>query len=134
MDRPLILYDDDCGFCKWMVQWFLLWDRRDVLRTMPIQSPHADALLGHMTPEQRLESWHFARPGEPLASGGAAFPPLLRMLPGGKPLAAAVARIPGTTDRCYRWVARNRSTLSKPIRRSWKQSATRRVRARHQEP
>ena len=133
MDRPLILYDDDCGFCKWMVQWFLMWDRKGRLRTLPIQSPSADPLLGHMSEEDRLASWHLARPGEPLLSGGYAFPPLLRMLPGGKPLAAAFARFPNTTDRAYRWVARNRSALSKPIRRSWKQNAARRVAAR-QEP
>jgi predicted DCC family thiol-disulfide oxidoreductase YuxK len=128
MRKPLILYDDDCGFCKWMVQWFLLWDRKGVLRTLPIQE--ADALLGHMDPELRLESWHLALPDGSLSSGGAAFPPLLRLLPGGRPLAAAVARIPGVTDRSYRWVARNRTALSKPIRRSWKDSAARRVRAR----
>lgn len=126
--KPLILYDDDCGFCKWMVQWFLLWDRKDVLRTLPIQE--ADGRLDHMDPELRLESWHLALPDGSLTSGGAAFPPLLRLLPGGKPLAAAVERIPGVTDRCYRWVARNRSALSKPIRRSWKDNAARRVRAR----
>lgn len=132
MDRPLILYDDDCGFCKWMVQWFLMWDRKDVLRTLPIQE--SGPLLADMDPDERLESWHLVLPDGARSSGGAAFPPLLRMLPGGAPLAGLVARIPGITDRSYRWVARNRSTLSKPIRRSWKQNAARRVRARHQEP
>jgi predicted DCC family thiol-disulfide oxidoreductase YuxK len=130
MESPLILYDDDCGFCKWMVQWFLLWDRAGTLRTLPIQSPDADPLLRHMAPDDRLASWHLALPDGALHSGGEAFPPLLRLLPGGKPFAAAVARIPGIADRAYRWVAKNRSALSKPLRRSWKDSAGRRVRAR----
>ena len=131
VDGPLILYDDDCGLCKWLVQWFLWWDRRATLHTLPIQSPHADPLLGHMTPEDRLASWHLALPDGGLHSGGAAFPPLLRLLPGGRPLAALVARFPRTTDRAYRWVAGNRRTLGRPLRRSWKERAARRVAARH---
>jgi predicted DCC family thiol-disulfide oxidoreductase YuxK len=134
VERPLILYDDDCGFCNWLVQWLLAWDRQQRLRTLPIQAPEADALLGHMSEEQRYASWHLARPDAPLVSGGAAFPPLLRMLPGGAAPAAVLARFPRTIDRAYQWVAENRTTLSKPIRKSWKQSAKRRVQARWQAP
>lgn len=128
--HPVILYDDDCGLCKWLVQWFLLWDRRGVLRTLPIQSAEADPHLGHLSHEERMASWHLALPDGSVHSGGAAFPPFLRLLPGGRPFAALTARFPGATDRAYRWVARNRTALSRPIRAGWKSSAARRVAAR----
>ncbi len=34
-----ILYDADCGFCKWSLDKVLLWDRRGRLRPVAIQSP-----------------------------------------------------------------------------------------------
>ena len=30
--RVTLLYDRDCGFCRWSLAWFLCWDRRHVLR------------------------------------------------------------------------------------------------------
>jgi predicted DCC family thiol-disulfide oxidoreductase YuxK len=132
MRKPIILYDGECGFCKWLVQWLLAWDRAGEFRTLPIQSPAADALLGHMSEEDRLGSFHLVLPDGSLVSGGPAIPELLRRLPGGGPLAAVSGRVPGPTDRAYRWIAANRSALSRPIRRSWKESAARRVAARHE--
>jgi predicted DCC family thiol-disulfide oxidoreductase YuxK len=38
---------------------------------------------------------------------------LLRLLSGGRTLAAAFARFPRATDRGYRWVAEHRSRLSR---------------------
>ena len=132
MGKPVIFYDGDCGLCKWLVQWLLAWDRARELRTLPIQSPAADALLGHLSPEERLASFHLLLPDGELVSGGPAMPELLRRLPGGGPPAAPAARAPGATERGYRWIAANRTTLSRPIRRSWKESAARRVAARHE--
>jgi hypothetical protein len=44
-------------------------------------------------------------------SAGAAFPPLLRLLPGGRPLAALAAAFPSLTERAYRYVARTRGPV-----------------------
>ena len=66
MRRPLILYDDDCGFCNWLVQWLLAWDREQRLATLPIQAPEAEPLLRHLSEDERMASWHLARPEEPL--------------------------------------------------------------------
>jgi len=52
-----------------------------------------------MTMPQRLASWHLATPDGRLHSGGAVFAPLLRLLPGGAPLALAVSAPPGLTER-----------------------------------
>lgn len=112
-ERATVLYDDDCGFCKRLLSKLLAWDRGRRLRPVALQEPEADLLLEDMPQGRRMESWHLVAPDGTVRSGGEALAPLLRMLPGGGPAAAVVARIPGLTDRSYRWVAANRSALSR---------------------
>jgi predicted DCC family thiol-disulfide oxidoreductase YuxK len=111
-----LLYDSDCGFCKWSLDKVLAWDRRRRLRPVAIQSPEGERLLAGMTGEERLASWHLVLPSGEVRSGGAAAEPLARLLPGGRPLAAAFAAFPGATDRGYRWVADHRSALARLVR------------------
>lgn len=112
MERVPILYDEDCGFCKTTLALVLVWDRRRRLRPVPIESAEGERLLAGMDRDRRLASWHLAPPGDaPLASAGAAFPPLLRLLPGGTPLARASERLPGLTERAYFAVAGRRGAL-----------------------
>jgi hypothetical protein len=61
-----------------------------------------------MDEERKLASWHLVTADGRVHSAGAAFPPLLRLLPGGRPLAALTAAFPGPTERAYRYVARTR--------------------------
>ena len=35
--RATVLYDGDCGFCKWSLAKLLAWDRRGALRPLPLQ-------------------------------------------------------------------------------------------------
>jgi len=116
MERAAILFDSDCGFCRWSLTRILAWDRHGRLRPVALQDPEADALLGSMDPERRMASWHLVTPTGRVYSGGAAFPPLLRLLPGGRPLAALTAAFPGATEQAYRWVARNRGALGRRLR------------------
>lgn len=111
--RATVLYDDDCGFCKRLLSKFLAWDRGRRLRPIALQDPEAERLLGEMPQERKMASWHLVAPGGTVRSGGEALPALLRLLPGGGAPAWFVDRIPGTTDRVYRWVAANRSALSR---------------------
>jgi predicted DCC family thiol-disulfide oxidoreductase YuxK len=126
----LILWDRDCGFCAWGIAVLLRADRRGILETAAIQSAEGDRRLAHMTPERRLESWHVVDDDGALHSAGAALTAVLRRLPAGRPLGALTARAPRLTDRAYYWVARHRSTLSRPIPGSFKQRARARVEAR----
>ena len=103
--------------CRRLLAWLLRWDRGGRLEPVALQSREAAKLLGDLTPEQRLDSWHLVSPSGERFSAGAAFPPLLRLLPGGGPPAAAAARLPGLTERGYRLVADHRSALSKLTRR-----------------
>ena len=128
MARALILYDDDCGLCQWLLAWFLRWDRAHKLQPIALQSSQAENLLADLEPEQRMASWHLVSDGE-RRSAGAALPPLLRLLPGGRPVAALFAHLPQLTERGYRWVADHRSALGKLVPDRAKQRAAQRVRA-----
>jgi predicted DCC family thiol-disulfide oxidoreductase YuxK len=129
-DRPLVIYDGECGICKWLLAGLLRWDRRGRLRTLPLQSQEAEAVLADLDTEVRMASWHLVSPDGGRRSAGAALPTLLSYLPGGRPPAAVFARFPGATERAYRWVARNRTQISKLIPAGSKARAAERVRQR----
>jgi predicted DCC family thiol-disulfide oxidoreductase YuxK len=108
--RPwTVLYDEDCGFCRWSLGVVLRADRRRQLRPLALQSPEAQRLLADLAPEERMASWHLISPAGDRSSAGAALPPLVALLPGGRLPAAGLARIPELDERGYRWVAEHRS-------------------------
>jgi predicted DCC family thiol-disulfide oxidoreductase YuxK len=115
MERHLVLYDEDCGFCRWSLDRLLRWDRRGRLRAAPIQSEEGDRLLADLSEADRLASWHLVTPDRRRYSGGAAAGPMARLLPAGAPVAFLAESFPGTTDRLYRWVARNRDFLGRRL-------------------
>jgi predicted DCC family thiol-disulfide oxidoreductase YuxK len=127
--RWTVLYDADCGFCMWLLSALLRWDRAARLHPIALQRSEADDLLQELTSAERMASWHLISPTGERRSGGAAVPPLLRVLAGRLP-AAGFARFPRLTDRGYRWVAEHRSQLSKLVPASAKQRASQRVHQR----
>jgi predicted DCC family thiol-disulfide oxidoreductase YuxK len=122
-----LLYDRDCGFCRWSLAQLLALDRHGRLRPIALGTPEADALLADLTPEQRDASWHLVSPEGRRWSAGAAAPPLLRLLPAGRAPAALLASAPRATERVYRWVADHRSTLGRMLPSSAKRSADARI-------
>lgn len=112
MSQAVVLYDADCGFCRWAIDKLLAWDRARRLRPAALQGPEADRLLPGLSEEARMGSWHLVVDGR-IYSGGAAAAPLLRLLPGGRWLAPVVAAFPGLSDRAYRLVARNRDRFGR---------------------
>ena len=112
----VILYDRDCGFCKWSLDKLLLWDRAHRLRPVSIQSDEGERLLAGMSQAQRLDSWHLVRPDATVTSAGAAAEQLARLLPGGRPLALLFRTFPRATERAYRWVADHRGALARLLR------------------
>ena len=135
MPTATILYDPDCGFCRWCLGKVLAWDRRRALRPVPLDGDEADRLLAEVPVGERMSSWHLVEQGGGVRSAGAAFPPLFRLLPGGSPLAAVTARVPDATDRAYRWVAGNRSRWGRFVTAGAKRRADNRIaeRLRHQD-
>ena len=130
MTQSIVIYDADCGFCRWTLALLLRADRQRRLRPLALGTPEADARLADLEPEQRIASWHLVGPDGTRTSAGAALPEVLRLLPGGGRPAAALARIPGPTERGYRWVADHRSELSRAVPGSAKRRATALIQAR----
>ncbi len=121
MSRYAVLYDRDCGFCRWALGWILRWDRRRALRPVALQDPEADLLLAGVS--NRMASWHLVEPSGEIRSAGVALAPLFRLLPGGAPLAAVAGRFPPAAERGYRWLADHRSWFGRPVTAAAKQRA-----------
>jgi predicted DCC family thiol-disulfide oxidoreductase YuxK len=127
MAKATVLYDRDCGFCRWSLGKVLAWDRRGRVRPVPIESDEGDRLLDGVPAADRMSSWHLVGEDGTVRSAGAAFPGLFRQLPGGAPLARLTSRAPRATDRAYRWVAGNRSRWGKLVTDGAKRRADRRI-------
>ena len=117
MSRAAILYDADCGFCKWSLGLFLRWDRRGRLRPVALQDPEADQLLGAMDADTKMASWNLVTSDGAVHSAGRGVAPLMRLLPGGRPFAAAAHAMPRLTDRGYALIAGHRTPLGRLLRR-----------------
>ncbi|MDQ2939710.1 MAG: DUF393 domain-containing protein [Actinomycetota bacterium] len=130
-DRVAILYDADCGFCRWSLAKLLAWDRRRRVRPVAIQSAEGQRLLDDLSEVQRLSSWHLIGPDGRRHSASAAASPLLRTLSGGAPLAALLERFPSATEGAYGSVAANRGRLGRLIPAAAKRRADARIRRRN---
>jgi len=108
-----VLYDEDCGFCRWSADKLKAWDTRRRLTFAAIQGPRGTELL-HVVPEaDRLDSMHAVTTDGRVWSGGQAVRVILAELPSGRVLASVAAVFPGTTDTTYRLVARHRERLGR---------------------
>lgn len=119
----IVLYDRDCGFCRWTVAWALRRDRDGALRVAPIQSEAGERLLADMDPTERLRAAHVIHDDGRRSSGGAAMRDVLAALPS----ARVPARIAGVSERAtelgYRLVAGNRSVASRLVPKAAKARA-----------
>ena len=128
--RPVVLYDADCGVCLWTMAKVLAWDRRRRLRPLALQAPEADDLLGAMDDDRKMASWHLVSPRGDVDSAGRALIALLRLLPGGRPVAAPLVRFPDAADRLYFAVAERRSRLGRLVSRRARERSRVRVQQR----
>jgi predicted DCC family thiol-disulfide oxidoreductase YuxK len=118
MSDATLLYDSDCGFCRWSVDKVLAWDRRRSLRPVALQDPEAAVLLSGLDDGERMASWHLVTEDGSVYSAEAAAPPLLRLLPGGRAPATVLAAFPRLTGPLYRFVARHRDRLGRLVGQS----------------
>jgi predicted DCC family thiol-disulfide oxidoreductase YuxK len=115
--RALLLYDGECAFCRWSLRRVLAWDRGRHLRPVALQESRATELLAELDEDARMASWHLVEADGTRFSGGAAVAPLMRLLPGGAPLARTAETFPRAVDASYGLIARHRSVLSRLVRR-----------------
>jgi predicted DCC family thiol-disulfide oxidoreductase YuxK len=118
-DRAVLLYDGDCRFCRYSLERVLAWDRYSRLRPLALQDPEAERLLAQLDAQARMDSWHLVERDGKVSSAGRAAAPLLRLLPGGRPLASVVELSPRLTEAAYGLVARNRPALSRFVAIWW---------------
>jgi predicted DCC family thiol-disulfide oxidoreductase YuxK len=123
MGSWLVLYDADCGLCKFLLALLLRWDRSLRLRPVALQRARAATLLADLDAAERMDSWHLIAPSGERSSGGAALAPLFAQLPGGRLPGAVAARFPGAAGRGYRAVADHRAALSRLVPASFKRRA-----------
>jgi predicted DCC family thiol-disulfide oxidoreductase YuxK len=116
MSKAVVLYDADCGFCRWSADQILARDRGGHLRAVPLQSAEADLLLRGMDQETKMASWHLVTEDGTIYSAGSAIAPLMRILPGlPRRFAPFTAAVPPVTGIAYRLIARNRERLGRLI-------------------
>jgi predicted DCC family thiol-disulfide oxidoreductase YuxK len=108
-----VLYDEDCGFCRWSADKLRRWDKRGRLTFAPIQSARGADLLHAVPVAERLDSMHAVTTDGRVWSGGQAFRVILAELAGGSALAPIAATFPGATEWIYRLVARHRQRLGR---------------------
>lgn len=120
-----MVYDRDCGFCRWSLAQVLARDSDRRLRPLGLGTPEADRLLEALSPQERTASFHLVGPDGRRLSAGAAAAPLLRLLRGGRLAATVLEAAPGATERAYRFVADHRSWFGKLVPAAAKQRADR---------
>lgn len=125
-----VLYDADCGFCRFTLARLLDWDVRRRLRPVAIQSAEGQRLLAAMPEDDRLRSAHVVDADGRVRSGGAAVEVIARELPAGAPVGWVARALPGPTERAYRWVADHRTGLSRFVPGALKHRARGRIAAR----
>jgi predicted DCC family thiol-disulfide oxidoreductase YuxK len=112
-ERLILLYDADCGFCRWSTAWALRHDESGRLLAVPIQSPLGAELLAELSPDERLETAHAIGPCGRRRSGGAAAAEVLEALDRTRLLGRLARGLPGVASRVYGAVAGRRATLGR---------------------
>jgi predicted DCC family thiol-disulfide oxidoreductase YuxK len=112
-DRPLVLFDGRCGFCRGWSRRLARWDGQGRLRQLPYQERASITGVPPLSDAEFEEALHVILPDGRVERGARGVIALLPWLRGGRVLGWC-ARIPGVgavADRAYRWIARRRHDL-----------------------
>jgi predicted DCC family thiol-disulfide oxidoreductase YuxK len=104
----IVLYDDDCGFCRWSMAWALRHDAGRRLVAVPIQSLLGAELLVELDEHERLRSAHVIDEHGARRSGGAAAADVLGALAPTRVLGRLAKGVPVPTSLLYGFVASHR--------------------------
>jgi len=126
----VVLYDRDCGWCRWSIAGVLALDRRRLLLPESIQGELGTLLLDGVPEAERLASAHAVTPDGDVFSGGDAAAPIAAVLPAGGALAAVLRTFGAATRAGYGAIAGNRSTLGRLLTPAMLERADVRI-ARH---
>lgn len=110
--QPVLLYDGDCRFCRFVARRIVRLDRREALAVLPFDDPDAQRLLAAVPQADRETTWHLVQDGG-RASGGAGVAELLGILPATRPFAPLLRRLP--LAGIYGFVSGRRSRLGRLV-------------------
>jgi predicted DCC family thiol-disulfide oxidoreductase YuxK len=119
----IVLYDRDCGFCRWAMAWAMRRDSRHLLVAVPIQSSLGAELLGDLGPSERLRSAHVVLDDGRRCSGGAAAAEVLSALPATRALGRLGHGFPRGTALLYGLVAARRQDFGRFVGREARRRA-----------
>ncbi|WP_421361971.1 thiol-disulfide oxidoreductase DCC family protein [Agrobacterium rosae] len=112
-DKPLIVFDGECGFCSRDIDFVLRHDTKKLFRFTPAQSELGTALMRHYG--YRMDNYETSL----LIEHGIAYPRsdgvlrVLKLLGGTISIAAMLRGVPrGLRDNVYDLVARNRMKIA----------------------
>lgn len=106
-NRPVVVYDGSCGFCRKSVLRLKRWDRDDRIDLLSLQDDRAPALT-RRSPEALRRAAHVVLPDGTVYAGARGFRELCRYLPAGG-LVRGLLHLPGAlplAERVYGWIAR----------------------------
>jgi predicted DCC family thiol-disulfide oxidoreductase YuxK len=106
-DKPTLIYEDRCAFCRQWARRLRQWDRKEVLELLPLQDARAEEVSG-LSSDALSRAVHLVRPDGTVFAGAAAAREALRYVRGGWLIVGLLA-LPGAmllAERLYRWVAR----------------------------
>jgi predicted DCC family thiol-disulfide oxidoreductase YuxK len=106
--RPVLLYDADCRFCRFVARTVMRLDRNERVAFLSLGEPQAPILLPGFSASERAASIHLVEPDGQALSRGAALARLLEELG----LPAPAARLLG---HAYGPVANRRSILGRVV-------------------
>jgi len=121
-ERPLAIFDGDCGFCR---QWIARWKTVTGLRVDYAPSQDVAARFPEISKEAFARAFQLVLPEGRVLEGAEAVCATLSEKPGGGALAAAYARVPGfavLAELAYRLVASHRPSATRLTRFLWGRS------------
>ena len=115
-DRPTLLYDDGCRFCRAMAELLSRFARRRELGFLPWSSGIAEAWLAALTADVRDRSMHLKLPDGTLVSGNAVLAATLSQVRGLKWIAWLGRNLPGAATTLawqYGFIAGHREAFAR---------------------
>ncbi len=117
VERATVLYDEDCGFCRWALAKLLAWDRSRAAAPRADPGPRGASGCWPACPRRSRGSppGTSSAPTACFAQAARRSRRCWRCCLAGERLAGLAERAPGMLDRVYRWVAGHRTLLGKPV-------------------
>ncbi len=115
----IVLYDGECGFCRWCTAVLVRVDRRHQLAPRPLADPSVPRLLAQVPPHEWATSWHLVAPSGRVHSAGRAVIVVCGLLPGFGGLGLLCRAAPNLTEWVYAGLARRRRFFGRFIPKQW---------------